>query len=277
MTLLAIFKRYKLRISLTLLFVLMEAAAMLFLPLLIGMAIDGLINGDNSGLWKLGALGFGVLVSGSLRRFYDTRVYSSIYTDLSTETIEGQKSASTSAINARITMLRELVEFLENQLPELITSLASLIGAIGILLFLDFEIFLGCLVIMLLIIIVFAVTGKFTTKLNYHYNNAAEEQVDVIKNRHQKPVRGFMKRLMGWNIKLSDLETVIFGVIWLGMIVLMLFSVIQAVGTGIDIKAGAVMATVMYVMQFAEGAGMLPLYFQQFLRLGEISSRLKSD
>lgn len=35
------------------------------------------------------------------------------------------------------------------------------------------------------------------------------------------------------------------------------------------------MAMVMYVFQFAEGAGMLPLYVQQFLRLQEISTRLK--
>lgn len=42
------------------------------------------------------------------------------------------------------------------------------------------------------------------------------------------------------------------------------------------LKAEAIMSIVMYVFQFAEGSGMLPLYYQQYLRLNEISERLRS-
>ncbi|PID64694.1 MAG: hypothetical protein CR962_01205, partial [Gammaproteobacteria bacterium] len=129
--------------------------------------------------------------------------------------------------------------------------------------------------VLAVIIVVFMATGKLTTRLNHHYNNTMEEQVVAIDKRTTMPIRGFMQRLMKWNIKLSDLETVIFGVIWLAMVALIVFSVVQAVGAGNAIKVGAVMSIVMYVFQFAEGAGMLPLYFQQFLRLQEISLRLK--
>ncbi len=275
MTLFSIFKRYQWRIILTLILVLAETLAMVLLPLVIGFAIDGLLKGVYTGLWQLGFLGLGVVISGSLRRFYDTRVYSSIYVDLSTETVEHHQELDSSTLNARVTMLRELVEFLENQLPELINSVVGLLGTMVILYFLDTQIFLGCVAVLAVIIVVFMATGKLTTQLNHHYNNTMEEQVVAIDKRTTMPIRGFMQRLMKWNIKLSDLETVIFGVIWLAMIALIVFSVVQAVGAGNAIKAGAVMSIVMYVFQFAEGAGMLPLYFQQFLRLQEISGRLK--
>ncbi|PIE47168.1 MAG: hypothetical protein CSA42_05000 [Gammaproteobacteria bacterium] len=85
MTLFSIFKRYQWRIILTLILVLAETLAMALLPLVIGFAIDGLLKGVYTGLWQLGFLGLGVVVSGSLRRFYDIRVYSSIYVDLSTQ------------------------------------------------------------------------------------------------------------------------------------------------------------------------------------------------
>lgn len=275
MTLVSIFKRYRWRIIMTLSLVLLEAGAMLFLPLAIGGAIDSLLANSYDGLWGLIAVGIGVTISGSLRRVYDTRVYSSIYVDISTETVDSQQTESTSTINARVTMLRELVEFLENDLPELLNSVIGLVGTVIILLTLNTNIFLACLAELVLIIVVFWATSKRTTKLNQYYNNTMEIQGAAIENRKQQPIRGFMKKLMHWNIKLSDVETMIFGIIWLGMVALIVFSVVQAVGDG-SLKTGAIMAIVMYVMQFSEGSGMLPLYFQKYLRLQEISSRLKA-
>lgn len=276
MSLLAIFKRYRWRISFTMILVLAEAGSMLLLPLVIGYAIDDLINNSYNGVWQLTAVSLGVLISGSLRRFYDTRLYSGIYVDISSETADGDQTSDTSTLNARVLMLKELVEFFENSFPELIVSLTGLVGTVTILYSLDFEIFLGCLAVLVLIIVTFAVTSKRTTSLNHHFNNTLEEQVTVIENRAQQPVRGFMTALMRWNIKLSDLETLIFAVIWAGMTALIVFSVVEAVGDG-TLKVGAVMSIVMYVFQFAEGSGMLPLYYQQYLRLEEISSRLAED
>lgn len=279
MTLFSIFKRYRWRILLTLILVLTEAGAMLLLPLVIGIAIDGLLTNSCQGIYWLAVVGLGITISGSLRRLYDTRVYSGIYVDLSSETVKSHTEKSTSTINARVIMLKELVEFLENQMPELLNSVVALVGTVIILYALDFEIFLGCLAVLALMIAVFMATGKLTTTLNHHYNNTLEEQVMVIENCNRKnavSVHGFMKRLMGWKVKISDLETAVFGIIWLGMVALIVFSVMQAVGTGEAIRAGEVMSVMMYVFNFAEGAGMLPLYFQQFLRLQEISSRLNN-
>lgn len=273
-SLLSIFKRYRWRISFTALLVLSEAVGLLLLPLVIGFAIDGLLADSYRGVWQLTVLGLVILFTGSLRRFYDTRLYSGIYVNISTEIAEQDNTSDTSTLNARILMLKELVDFFENSFPELIVSLIGLVGTVAILYTLDVQIFLGCLAVLVLIIITFALTSQRTTHLNKQFNNTLEKQVSAVEHRHTQPIRGFMTRLMRWNIKLSDLETIIFGVIWLGMVMLIVFSVVQAVGDG-SLKTGEVMAIVMYVFHFAEGTGLLPLFYQQFLRLQEIASRLK--
>lgn len=274
MTLFSIFKRFPWRISLTMVLVLAEAALMLLLPLVIGFAIDGLIQKSYQGVWQLAGVGFGVLIIGMLRRVYDTRVYAGIYVDLAADVAGHNSRASTSALSARVSMLKELVEFFENSFPELINNLIGLVGTVVILYALDREIFWGCLAVLVLIVLVFVLTGERTTALNREYNNALEEQVSALESRASQPFGGYMRRLMHWNIKLSDLETLIFGAIWFAMIGLIVFSVVQAAGDG-SLQYGVMMSVVMYVFQFADDTGMLPLYYQQFLRLKEISARLK--
>lgn len=275
MTLFSIFKRYHWRISFTLLLVFSEAVAMLLVPLVIGFAVDGLLAGSSVGMWQLAAVGLGVTVFGSLRRLYDTRIYAGIHVDLSSEIADGNRHSDTSTLNARITMLEELTAFFEDSFPDLINSLIGLIGTVIILYSLDIEIFFGCLVVLVVMFITFRATAKRTKSLNHHYNNELEQQVAAIENRNNQPFRGYISGLMRWQIKLSDLETLIFGVVWLAMVALIVFSVSQAVGVG-KLQVGGVMAIVMYVFQFAEGSGMLPLYYQQFLRLQEISGRLNA-
>lgn len=275
MTLFSIYKRYKWRISLTMLLVLAEAIAFLLFPLVIGFAIDGLLEKSYIGIWQLAALGFALTIAGSIRRLYDTRVYAGIHVELCGEVIDSDKKSDTSTLNARVSMLEELTEFFENSFPDLMNSLIGLVGTVIVLYTLDFEIFLGCLIVLLLMLLIFWLTKNRTQTLNHYYNNELEKQVVMIENRKKHSLQNFMKGLMRWQIKLSDLETLIFGIIWLGMVALIVFSVIEAVGSG-TLKTGAIMAIVMYVFQFAEGSGMLPVYFQQFLRLQEISERLNT-
>lgn len=256
--------------------VLIEAALWLVFPLFIGNAIDGLINDDNTGLIRLGILGLAQLVTSALRRFYDTRVYSSIYENISVEAINDAKETKTTTLSARVSMIRELVEFFENTFPQLVMSIINLVGTLFILITLNINIFYGCLILLVLIAIVFGLSSKRTIHYNKNYNNALEEQVDIIERREPKEVKSFMKGLMRWNIKLSDLETFNFSAVWFGVIALIVFSVVDAVGDG-SVQQGVVLSIIMYVFQFAEETFNIPMHYQQWLRLREISGRISGN
>ncbi len=265
-------KRFAARISLTLLLIVLESAGWILFPLVIGRAIDGILADSWHGLYELAILGIAAMAIAILRRIVDSRAYARIYAKLGEELVAGQSGSSTSTKTARLGMLREIVEFLENSLPELITNVLQLAGVILILSTLDLPIFVGCVVVICVTVAVYVLTGRLTTRFNRSYNDQYEQQVDAVESGDAARVGSHIRAMMRWNIKLSDLEAANFGIVWLFMIALLVFSI----GAAADniVEYGKVFAIVMYVFQFMEAVMALPLYYQQWLRLRENSGRL---
>ena len=278
MTLISIYKQFKWRISLTISLVMLEGYLFVLFPLVIGYAIDDLLKDSYRGLILLAALGIAELVVGSTRRFYDSRVYARIYEELGAQVINNDSASSTSILTARVNMLEELVDFFENTFPQLFHSIINLVGTIIILYSFSLNIFFGCLALAILTVIVFGLTSQRTISYNRHYNNALEEQVDVIEKRQPEKVKYYMRDLMRWNIKLSDIETINFSIVWLAVVALFLYSIFDMIQySASPIEYGAVLSVVMYVFQYADGLIEVPVNYQEWLRLREISSRLSTD
>lgn len=271
-TLLSIFKRYKWKMSLTFFLVILEAILFLLFPLVIGFAINGMLEQNYTGIFQLVILGVLLTVIGTLRRIYDTRVYAGIYKQLAFETTEKQKEKSTSAVSGKVTMLKELVEFFENSFPDLINSVIGLVGTLVILFSLSVNIFFACLGILIFIYVVFALSSKKTSLFNHNYNNVLEEQVDMVESKNPEKIKKFFHRMMYWNIKLSDIESINFAVVWLAMSGLIIFAIVES--TSLGLVYGSIFSIIMYVFNFAESSTMLPMYYQDYLRLKEISKRL---
>ena len=267
-------RRFAGRIALTLVLIALESAGWILFPLVIGRAIDGILADSWHGLYELAILGIAAMAIAILRRIVDSRAYARIYATLGEELVGAQSESTTSTKTARLGMLREIVEFLENSLPELITNVLQLAGVILILSTLNLPIFGGCVVVIGVTAAVYVLTGRLTTRYNRRYNDQYEQQVDAVESGDATRVGGHIRAMMRWNIKLSDLEAANFGIVWLFMIALLVFSI----GAAADniVEYGKVFAIVMYVFQFLEAVISLPLYYQQWLRLREISGRLSA-
>ena len=81
-TMAGIWKTYRLRITGTLSLLTVERMLGVAVPFVLGVAINDLIAGGFRGVWWLVGLEVGVLIIGTVRRLYDTRVYAGIYTDI---------------------------------------------------------------------------------------------------------------------------------------------------------------------------------------------------
>lgn len=88
--------RYKKGISLTVIITIVESFLFLLFPLLIGSAINDLINNSLNSLLYLAILGFLVLITGAFRRFFDTRMYAKIYEEMSSDLYVKEKSNGSS-------------------------------------------------------------------------------------------------------------------------------------------------------------------------------------
>ena len=270
----AIFKKYRLKFGFTLFLILSEAALAILFPLFIGYAIDSAINGSNYGAIQLGLLGLAALVVGVGRRVYDSRFYAKIYQDIGSRAISKMEDNLSSKKTAHLGMIRELVEFLENSLPELMSSVIGLIGVIGIIATLSLNVFYGSLVVTVIIFLIYWLTSSRTIRLNKMSNDEMEKQVDVISKNDEGELNLHLKEMMKWNIKLSDLEAANFSVSWIVMITFLVASIIISVSDGI-VKYGALFSLIMYVFQYMENVINLPFFYQNWLRLQEIKERLE--
>ncbi len=271
-----LFGRFRYRILLTWLLVLGDAGLMLLFPLFMGIAIDEYLDGSFTGLWQLAGLGLLSLLVGAGRRFYDTRIYANIYSTIAPELVdkERERGTSVSAVSARTGLATELVEFFENSFPAIIESTIGLVGTLAIILYLNREIFVACMVSSVLIALIYLATGKKTYRLNSGYNEELERRVDVLSKEDRGLIVDHFKKAMRWNIRLSDLETTNFSLSWLFLIGVLVYSITAIIDSGVT-SQGKVLSTLMYVFSYIESVVLLPLFYQQIVRLEEISHRLE--
>ena len=270
-----LFIRYKWRFILTFVLIVLESSSLLLFPLFIGKAIDGLINQNFSGAIYLAMLGVSVLVIGVGRRVFDSRFYAKAYQDLGVSKMIQIQHEKTSVKTARLNMIKELVEFFENALPELINNIFGLVGVVIILFVLNTSVFVGSCIVTCIIFLVYWLSSKKIMAYNEKVNDEMERQVDTIANNNTIQLQQHLKETMRWNIKLSDLEALNFSLSWLVALAFLIAAIIIAINDGI-VKYGTLFALVMYVFQYIENVISLPLFYQHWLRLREILYRLKN-
>lgn len=275
----SIAKRYRWRIFLTQSLVVIESVLDILYPLFIGWAVNDLINQSYQGLILLGLLGVSSLVLGSARRFYDTRIYAGIYSQTATDLVDQgrQQGLSVSKLSARSDLMTELVEFFEQSMPGIILSLIGVVGTLLVIANLHLQVFLGCLVLVVIMLITWWLTGSTQYRYHQNMNHILEQRVDVLGHKNMPGVRAHFIDLMRWNIKLSDLETVNFAVLWLAVVALLLATPVLAISLSPETpQVGTLLSLLIYVFEFSEKVIMLPFFIQQLIRLSEISNRLNS-
>ncbi|OSY87442.1 hypothetical protein WH52_11235 [Tenacibaculum holothuriorum] len=273
----SIFKRYRWRISFTFILLILENVAKVLQPLVLGIAINDLIKSKNDGLWLFcGLYGIGFLI-GTIRRYYDTRAYTFIYTNVASEIAElqNEKGIEVSAIAARSALVKELVDFFEHDITQGFTSAISVIGALVMLAVFDLWIFAGCLFSIIIIILIYTLSTKRIYNYNIGLNDELEHRINVLESRNQTGIFTHFKNIAKWLIKMSDLETVNFSIIEIVLFALAIFA-LYASASAANATAGGIFSVLTYVLEFSGGVFMLPIIFQQIIRLKEISSRLKT-
>ncbi|MBG0758424.1 ABC transporter permease [Vibrio cidicii] len=261
------------RVALTWLIVLAENVLMMLLPLFIGFAIDGLLEQNLRPLLTLGFILFALVVISVARRVYDTRVYGAIRVRLAKLVARNLRAVPISVKDARLTMSRELVDFLEQHLPAVITALVQLLATLVILASFHFTLALCVLAAGLAMLLLYTLFHRTFTRLNATLNDQLEQQVGVLDGRSFAAIRAHFERLKQCEIKLSDTEALVYGLIFIA-----LFSSVVAnlwlVSHLPAPTAGQVFAVVTYSLEFVETAVMLPITLQTLSRLEEISQRL---
>lgn len=271
----ALLRKFPGSVLVTWLLVLLETATLALAPLFIGYAIDGLLADDTSSLFNLAVLLGVVIVVGVTRRIYDTRVYGTIRVQLGRELVSRAGRTSVSKTNARLGMGRELADFLEEQVPELLSSSVQLGLALVILWSFHPVLFGSALGAGIVILLIYAlVHGRFF-RLNGDLNQQLEQQVEVLSMPSKKRLLAHLRKLRMFEVRISDTEAAVYGVMFAVLLAFILFNLWFAAGN-IDITVGRIFAIVSYSWEFVEAAIVLPMTLQSWSRLEEITRRINA-
>ena len=104
-------------------------------PYITGIAIDAVLSGAWAGVAPLLIAWTVHLAVGLFRHVYDTRVFTLVYADLAADLVERQRAQGANAAHlaARVTLSREVIDFLQVEVPAVTASFVNFVGAVAML------------------------------------------------------------------------------------------------------------------------------------------------
>jgi len=263
------------KIGLTWFLTIVETALLAINPLMIGFAIDGLLEKNSTPLIHLAIAFAALIIISVIRRIYDTRVYSGMRVELGKTMSVRMQDRSVSSLNARLSMGRELVDFLETTTPEVMTSVIQLVTSLLILYTFHPTLATFAFAAAVIMVLIYGIFHKQFYRLNAAINQQTEKQVNVLETKSLINISQHLGSLRRSEIKLSDTESILYGAIFTILLSFIIFNLWFAANQ-IEISAGKIFSIVTYSWEFVGAALALPMTLQLWTRLSEITVRINN-
>lgn len=275
-SILNIIKHNKSAVTKNILLTTVEIALMSLIPLFIGFAIDDLLAKQTDDLFTLIALLIALVFVSVIRRFYDTRAYGNIRVQTQNSIAERNNNLDVSVLNARLEMGRELIDFLEESLPEILNASVQFIVSLIVLYFLNPVLALSAFIAAIVMMVIYSLFHQGFYALNRTYNKQTEKQVSILATKLLTNFATHFNRLKNLEVKLSDREAILYGCVFIALLTMVTFNLWYATAHG-EISAGKIFSIVSYSWEFVEAAIVLPVTMQSWTRLSEITTRINSN
>ena len=266
---------HRIKIASTYLLFNVENVVRLAQPLLLGWAINGLIQGTYRGLIWFACGHLIHLLLRSARQMLDTRTFTSIYSDAATDLVIRQRKTGidVSRISARSNLFREFVEFLEHQVPRMMRSAYSVVGALVMLAFYDGMLIVYCSAMLIPAGVLYWFYGGQTLRLSRKLHNELEREVGMVDQGSRAQLHDHYRHVARARIQLSDWEALTTGLMELFVLTLMVCGLLRYC-TMAGTAPGDIFAVFRYVLLFVMGLDSLPVLVSQVSRLRDIGQRL---
>jgi hypothetical protein len=269
------FRSHRRRISLTYSLFVIENLLRLAQPFALGWAINDLIEERWLGLYVLIGQHVLHLLFGLWRQVLDTRVFTTVYSDIVTNMIVKQRAegVDVSRVAARSTLSREYVGFFELTLPNVFRAGFSIVGSLVMLALYDWLVVVVSIGLLAPAAFINRWFIKRIRRLNLNLHNELEREVDFIEPGQEAELKEHFKRLAGWRIRLSNAEAQNFGMMEVAVLGVIVFTLIRT--TGLGVTTGDVFAVFRYLMVLLMGLDRIPQLIMQVSRVRDIQTRMK--
>lgn len=258
--------------------VLLENILLMTYPVFGAFAINGVVAGSLPQALTYSAVVLVMWLIGSARRAVDTRTFTRIYAAMVVPVIvrQRQQGEITSTVSARVALSREFVDFFEQHLPVLITSVISLAGAVVMLLFIEFWSGLTALLILAFFAVLVPRYARTNDRLYFKLNNRLENDVNMIERSHTPYLTRHYDIISRLRINISNREAL--GFLLVGIAMAILFGITMTILTLKNgVTAGHIYAVVSYLWTFAMSLDDIPRLLEQFSQIKDIGKRVKIE
>lgn len=266
------FRPERKRVLFAYLLLIIEEAALLFMPALMGLTVDRLLAGDRSGLFFLAGGVIAILASGGLRRLYDTRVFAAAELRLAEGIALAPSPASIRV--ARLRQVHELVQTYERSVPEALSALVAGAGSLAISVWYDWRVGAAALVVALILLGIDRIYARRMSRLNRSLNDRTDQDLDVLRSEDAERVRSHLEAWRRLRVARSDSEIGVYAVNWLFLLV-MILGVLVLIAQP-DASPGTVFAQMSYVLAFAASWERLPVITERLAQARDVTRRLAS-
>jgi ABC-type multidrug transport system fused ATPase/permease subunit len=272
-----LYSQNRLRLWVTYGLTLLENIAGVLQPLVIGHAINTLLDKRYDGVIVFAVFWVVYVGMSTLRRVYDTRTFTHIYGQFATGVVlrQHEQGVEASKVIARSTLAKEFVDFFERDVPNMMTSVIGLIGAVVMLFVYDLYLGLFSLVLFLPLVVINYFNARRSFKLNQHLNDELEREAEVILSKQPAQVQQHYSLLAKWRVKLSNLEATNFSLMEVFILGLVIAVLVRT--ASLDVRAGDIYAVLAYVYNLIGGLDAVPALVQQLSRLRDIGRRTHGD
>ncbi len=214
---------------------------------------------------------------GAIRRVYDTKVYTRMFADLSSNVVAQQleQGEELSKIAGRSSLAWQNIEFFQYSLPEFIEQLINVGGAILALAIFDWRVATVGGGLVLLVAISSRVYMRKVMKYQVKLNDLHEQEYNMFATKDPLVIKQYYSDISGLEVKYSNRTAVSYGII--RFLLLIMFMATLYISLDLDrFTIGEIYSIVAYVWTFVTASEYIPYLSEKWVALKDTTRRLQS-
>jgi ABC-type multidrug transport system fused ATPase/permease subunit len=214
---------------------------------------------------------------GAIRRVYDTKVYTRMFADLSSNVVAQQleQGEELSKIAGRSSLAWQNIEFFQYSLPEFVEQLINVGGAILALAIFDWRVATVGGGLVLLVALSSRIYMRSVMKYQTKLNDLHEQEYNMFATKDPLVVKQYYSDISGLEVKYSNRTAASYGII--RFFLLIMFMATLYISLDLDrFTIGEIYSIVAYVWTFVTASEYIPHLSEKWVALKDTTRRLQS-
>ncbi len=269
---------HALGMGLVLFIVAIQQAAWLAEPAVFGDLLDAVISLPREGVTLLDHLPIWIAVfaintvAGVVRRIASERVYGRVNASVARALSAGSKGESPARIGSLAELGRELVSFFEDQVPDALLGLASLLGAMIALFAYDYRIGLVCLLVSAPLAVVSRIYDRRVSGVTTELNALREMNTEVFTG-DPDAVHAHYTRVAALKRTIGTYSALNFGMLRAALLAVFIVVLYVAIDLD-DLGTGALYSITTYLWTFVTSIEDLPVLMENLTGVRDLWRRI---